>query len=105
MADKKCDLTELRSLGMQKAQEKVARLREAGIPVSSEVFSDVLRVSYQEAREECTPVEAELTEEKMRKLREICEPCAKRFTVKAAEPPAEVEAEAEVAAGDGVETT
>ncbi len=82
MADRKCDLTELRSLAMQKAQEKVSTLKKAGIPVSSEVFGDIMKAAYDEAKSQCSPVSEELTAEQMAILREVCEPCSRRFKVK-----------------------
>lgn len=77
-----CDLTELRSMAMKKAQEKRIELRKLGIPVSGETFGDLLKVSYEEAREECGAASHELSREQMDKLQKICAPCVKRFTLK-----------------------
>jgi len=85
MADKSCDLTQLRSIAMQKAQAKRKELQKYNIPVTGEVFSDIMKLAYEEAKDECGTVSGELTEEQMAKLKEICEPCAKRFKIKKAE--------------------
>ena len=82
MTPERCDLTELRSMAMKKAQEKRRELQKLGIPVSGETFGDLFKVSYEEARAECGAASDELTEEQMAKLRKICPPCAKRFKVK-----------------------
>ena len=82
MTPEKCDLTELRSMAMKKAQEKRRELQKHGIPVSGETFGDLFKVSYEEAKAKCSAVSSELTEKQMAELRKICEPCAKRFTIK-----------------------
>ena len=85
MVNRSCDLTELRSLAMKKAQAKRKELQKFGIPVPGAVFSDLMRVSYKEAKAECGAASDELTEEQMAKLQEICEPCLKWFKVKESE--------------------
>jgi len=85
MTPESCDLTELRSIAMRRAQEKRRELRKLGIPVSGNTFGDLLKVSYKEARAECNAASDELTEEQMAKLQEICPPCASRFRVKKSE--------------------
>ncbi len=70
---------------MLKAQAKVRELKAAGVPVSNEIFGDILRVVNAEAKAECQPVSYELTEEQLDLVRSVCEPCAARFTVKAKE--------------------
>ena len=86
MTPESCDLTELRSMAMKKAQEKRRQLRDLGIPVSGETFGDLYKVSYEEARAKCGAASDELTEEQMAKLKQICPPCASRFKVKKTEP-------------------
>ena len=82
MTPESCDLTELHSMAMKKAQEKRRELRKLGIPVSGETFGDLLKVSYEEARAKCGAASNELTEEQMARLLEICPPCTRRFKVK-----------------------
>jgi Zn finger protein HypA/HybF involved in hydrogenase expression len=82
MTPERCDLTELRSLAMKKAQEKRRELQKHGIPISGETFGDLFKASYEEAKAECNAASDELTEEQMAKLREICPPCAERFRIK-----------------------
>lgn len=82
MNPEKCDLTELRRAAMKKAQEKRRELQKLNIPVSGIVFGDLFKASYEEAKRDCHAASNEITEEQMNKLKEICKPCAERFTVK-----------------------
>ncbi len=94
MTDMKCDLTELRSLAMRKAQNKASALKKIGIPVSSEVFGDLMKASYDEAKAECSPASEEITAEQMAVLKEVCEPCSQRFKVKETDGEAKSEVQA-----------
>lgn len=80
--DNTCDVFEVRGAGMRKAQAKVRELRAAGIPVSSEMLSRIMKLSFAEARSECSPMSYDLTPEQLKLLKAVCEPCAERFTVK-----------------------
>jgi hypothetical protein len=84
MADKTCDLTELRRLAMKKAQGKLRDLRAAGIPVSSEIFGDILKECYTEGRSECEPASSEITQDQMDIVKKVCPVCVQKFTVKPA---------------------
>ncbi len=77
-----CDIREVRSLGMKLAQEKARALRDAGVPVSGEVFSDLLIHSYAEVKTQCKPVDLAVTPEQMETVKKVCGPCASRFALR-----------------------
>ena len=83
MIVKKCDIREIRSIAMRKAQSKVSELKKHGIPVPKEVFSDIMKISYEEARNECKAAETTLNEEQMEIVRKLCgEDCTRHYTAK-----------------------
>ena len=77
-----CDIGDVKSVGMQKAQAKLKELRAAGVPVPSQVYSDILKQSNEEARAECKPADMTATAEQIEKIKAVCSPCAARYTLK-----------------------
>jgi len=77
-----CDIREVRSLGMKLYKEKEKALRDAGVPVSGEVMSDLLKASYAEVKANCKPVDLTVTPDQMEAVNKVCAPCAKRFSLK-----------------------
>ena len=105
-----CDIREVRSLGMKLAQEKAKAFRDAGVPVSGEVMSDILKASYAEVKAECKPVNLTVTPEQMEAVKKVCSPCAKRFALRGQaklsieeQPAAELVAETRVKPGQVTE--
>ncbi len=94
-----CDIREVRSLGMKLYKEKERALRDAGVPVSGEVMSDLLKASYAEVKASCKPVDLTVTPDQMEAVKKVCAPCAKRFALKGqAKLPIEGQPAAELAA-------
>lgn len=83
MIDKCYDTNELRSKAMAKAQAKVRELRAAGIPITRETFSIILKYCYAEARKEIAPASNELTPEQMELVKKLIPKYAdKLFVIK-----------------------
>ncbi len=77
--DKSCDLAKVRSVAMIKAHDKVREFKTAGIPVSSDIFSGIMKTAYEEARAECTPISVELTAEQMALVEKVCPACVPKY--------------------------
>jgi hypothetical protein len=75
-----CDMQEVKSLYMKRAHEKAKVLKDAGIPVSGQVWSDLQQAAYAEVRAECKPVDLAVSPEQMEIVESVCQPCAKRFS-------------------------
>jgi len=82
MGDKKCDISQVRAEAMRSAQAKAKQLKAAGVPVTKEVFGELVRNGYRKAEEVCKPANMELTPDQAGLVGELCEPCQRFYQVR-----------------------
>lgn len=83
MSNKRCDLTNVRSETMRLAQAGAKKLKQSGIPVTTEVFAELVRDAHRKAIQACQPANLEVTPEQAKVVADLCEPCSRFYTVKA----------------------
>ena len=82
MPDKSCDIRKVRSEAMRIANAAKKKMEAAGIPVTRQVYGELVRDGYRKAEEACAPANMEVSPDQAGLVGELCEPCQRFYQVR-----------------------